>query len=85
MAAGELINAIQGNNGKKLVVGEVTLSSGTGTVTTPLTSVEYCFITQKDATAVAEGWSWSVSSGTITVDSSNASSAETLSVLAVGY
>jgi len=42
-------------------------------------------ITQKDATAVADGVSWSASGGTVTVDSSNGSSAETYSVVAIGY
>lgn len=85
MAAGVLINFRAGSAGKKSVLGEVTLSSGAGTLTTPLTNVEYCFLTQKDATAVADGVSWSASGGTITIDSSNASSAETYSVLAFGY
>lgn len=80
-----LINFRLGSKGKKVDAAEVTLSSGTGTVATKLTKVEYCLITQKDATAVADGVSWSASGGTVTVDSSNGSSAETYSVLAVGY
>ena len=80
-----LINFRLGSKGKHVDASEVTLSSGTGTVETKLSKVEYCFITQKDATAVADGVSWSASGGTITVDSSNASSAETYSVLAIGY
>lgn len=80
-----LINFRLGHKGKKVDAAEVTLSSGTGTVTTKLKSVEYCVLTQKDATAVADGVSWSASGGTITVDSSNGSSAETYSVLAIGY
>lgn len=80
-----LINFRLGNNGKKVDVSEVTLASGTGTTVTKLSKVEYCFITQKDATAVADGVSWSASGGTVTVDSSNGSSTETYSVLAIGY
>lgn len=80
-----LINFRMGSKGKKTDAGEVTLSSGTGTVSTKLSKVEYCLITQKDATAVADGVSWSATGGTVTVDSSNGSSAETYSVLAIGY
>lgn len=80
-----LINFRQGSKGKHVDVAEVTLSGGTGTVETKLYKVEYCFITQKDSTAVADGVSWSASGGTVTVDSSDGSSTETYSVMAIGY
>ena len=70
--------------GIRVYLKEVTLSSGTGTVTTPFSTVYAAFIAQKDATAVADGVSWSASGGTITVDSSNGSSGEPYSVLAIG-
>lgn len=79
------INFIPGQAGKHVFVGTVTLSSGTATLETDLTSVQYCFLTQKDATAVADGVSWSASGGTVTVDSSNGSSVETYDVLAIGF
>ncbi|MDB4261461.1 hypothetical protein N9878_01200 [bacterium] len=80
-----LINFRLGAKGKKVDASEVTLSSGTGTVSTDLSKIEYCIITQKDATAVADGVSWTASGGTITVDSSNGSSAETYSVISFGW
>jgi len=85
MADASLINIKQGMVGRKLAVAELTLASGTGTVNTPFTKVEYCVATQKDATAVADGVSWSASGGTVTIDSSNGSSAETYSVLVLGF
>ncbi len=80
-----LINFRLGSKGRKVWESEVTLSSGTGTVATNMSSVSSVQLTQKDATAVADGVSWSASGGTITVDSSNGSSAETYSVLAIGW
>jgi len=70
--------------GIRVYLADATLSSGTITVKTPFSTVHAAFITQKDATAVADGVSWSASGGTITVDSSNGSSAEPYSVLAIG-
>ena len=70
--------------GLRVYLAEATLSSGTITVNTPFSAVHAAFITQKDATAVADGVSWTATGGTITVDSSNGSSAENYSVLAVG-
>jgi hypothetical protein len=69
----------------RAVYGEVTLSSGSGTLTTGLSAVKAVIATQKDATAVADGVSWSASGGTVTIDSSNGSSAETYTVLAFGH
>tara|TARA_B100000745_G_C19974840_1_gene329990 strand:+ start:373 stop:651 length:279 start_codon:yes stop_codon:yes gene_type:complete len=74
--------------GLRVYLEEVQLGSpfpaGTGTINTPFSAVHAAFITQKDATAVADGVSWTATGGTITVDSSNGSSAEIYSVLAVG-
>ena len=70
--------------GLRVYLAEATLSSGTIAVKTPFSAVHAAFITQKDATAVADGVSWTATGGTITVDSSNGSSAEIYSVLAVG-
>lgn len=82
--ANELEIVVHGAGGRRLYYGEVTLASGTGTLSTTLSAVRGCVLTQKDATAVADGVSWSATGGVVTVDSSNGSSAETYSVLVIG-
>ena len=69
--------------GIRVYLTEVTTSSGTGSVTTPLSVVYSVCLTQKNAAAIADGASWAASGGTITVDNS-ASVAQTYSVLAIG-
>lgn len=85
MAVATNINFRGGGVGRRLAVANVTLASGTGTVETPFKEVEYVFITEKDASASGDTYSWTASGGSITVDSDNASSTEDVDVLAIGY
>lgn len=85
MATSTQINFRPGAVGRRLAVANVTLASGTGTVNTPFTSVQYVFITEKDASASGETYSWTATGGVITIDSSNGSSTEDVDVLAIGY
>lgn len=87
MADAVSINITAGGKAERLARAEVTLASGTGTINTPFTQVNAVVLTQKDATAVADGVSWSAT-GTpqvVTVDSSNGSSAETYSAIIIGF
>lgn len=85
--ATEINPARFGLAGKKVVVGEVTLSSGTVDVSTvSLTVPQWVFITEK-GTTTGEKFSWVVAAGNgnFTIDSNNASSSATVSYLAIGY
>ena len=80
----EQISFRAGSKGRNTYSAEITLVSGTATITTNMTRIDHVQITQKGATAVADGMAWSASGKDLTIVSSNASSAETYSVLAIG-
>jgi len=65
---------------------EVTLVSGSATITVPFRTVHLCLLTQKGTSATAEGLAWSFNSSTkvVTITSSDASSTSTISVLVIG-
>jgi len=69
-----------------IAIEELTLAAGTATMTNPFSGgdLDAVVITQKGATALTESFSWSLSGSTITIDSDNAVSTATVSVVAFG-
>lgn len=82
---GTEFNFRPGGAGFRSAWGEITMVSGTASDTIPFSTVKGVLLTQKDATAVTDGVSWSASGGTITFDSSNGSSTETYTYIAFGF
>ena len=70
--------------GIRVYLEEVTLSSGTLEVDTPFNTVYAVFVTEKAASAVADGVSWTATGGKITLNSTDGTSTEKYSVLAIG-
>ena len=67
-------------------VEELTLVGGTAQMADPFAGgeVDAVLITQKGATALTESFSWSLANDVITIDSDNATSTATVSVVIIG-
>jgi hypothetical protein len=76
---------VNGDGGATIETKSLTLAAGTIATSTIVKGVTHISITENGAAASGDAYAWSISGAVLTIDSSNGSSTEDITVAIFGY